>query len=62
MSKQKTHSGPIRRKRQDSLIKNIEKKYDVNFGVRGDTKLGTYLKNKGLPSLSKALEKVAKKK
>ena len=62
MSKQQTNSGQIRRKREDILIKNVEKKYDVDFGVRGDTKLGTYLKDKGLPSLSKALEKVTKKK
>jgi len=62
MSKQQTNSGQIRIKREDALIKNIEKKYDVNFGVRGDMKLGTYLKDKGLPSLSKALNKVTKKK
>lgn len=62
MSKQQTSSGQIRRKREDALIKNIEKKYDVDFKVRGDMKLGTYLKEKGLPSLSKAIEKVTKKK
>ena len=60
MSQQQTNSGQIRRKREDTMIKNIEKKYDVDFGVRGDMKLGTYLKEKGLPSLSKALDKVAK--
>lgn len=62
MSKKQTNSGQIRRKREDTLIKNIEKKYDVDFNVRGDMKLGTYLKDKGLPSLSKALGKVTKKK
>lgn len=62
MSKQQTNSGQIRRKREDTIIKNIEKKYDVDFNVRGDMKLGTYLKEKGLPSLSKALNKVSKKK
>jgi len=62
MSKQQTSSGQIRRKREDTLIKNIEKKYDVDFNVRGDMKLGSYLKEKGLPSLSKALDKVTKKK
>ncbi len=51
----------IRKKREDTLIKNIEKKYNVDFGVRDDMKLGTYLKDKGLPSLSKALDRVAKK-
>lgn len=48
--------------REDTLIKNIEKKYDVDFNVRGNMKLGTYLKNKGLPSLSKALGKCLKSK
>jgi len=51
----------FRRKREDTLIKNIEKDYNVDFGVRGDKKLGTYLKDKGLPSLSKALDKVTGK-
>ena len=51
----------FRKKREDTLIKNIEKKYDVDFKVRSDMKLGTYLKEKGLPSLSKALDRVNKK-
>ena len=58
MSSQQIQSGQIRRKREDTLIKNIERKYNVDFGVRGDMTLGTYLKEKGLPSLSKALDKV----
>jgi hypothetical protein len=62
MSKQQTGSGQIRRKREDTLVKNIEKKYNVDFNVRGDMRLGTYLRKKGLPSLSKALDKVTKKK
>ena len=62
MNKHRIKSGQIRKKRDDTLIKNIEKKYDVDFGVRGDTKLGTYLKDKGLPSLSKALGKVTRRK
>ena len=62
MSTQQTSSGKIRRKREDTLIKNIEEKYGVEFGVRGDMKLGTYLKEKGLPSLSKAIDKVTKRK
>ncbi|MFA5413249.1 MAG: hypothetical protein WC348_01785 [Patescibacteria group bacterium] len=60
MSRQQTNSGQIRKKREDTLIKNIEKKYNVDFGVRDDMKLGTYLREKGLPSLSKAIEKVTK--
>ena len=52
--------GQPRQKREDSLIGNIEKTYKVDFGVRGDMQLGTYLKERGLPSLAKALEKVKK--
>lgn len=52
----------FRKKREDTLIKTIEKKYDVDFGVRSDKKLGTYLKEEKLPSLSKALEKIQKRK
>ncbi len=50
----------FRQKRGDTLIKNIEKKYDVDFGVRDDMKLETYLKKEGLPSLSKALRDIKK--
>jgi hypothetical protein len=60
MSEKQTKSGQIRRKREDTLIKTIEKKYNLDFGVRDDMKLGTYLNRKGLPSLSKALEKLRK--
>ena len=56
----KTSSGQFQRKRGDTLIKNIEKTYGVDFGVRGDTKLSTYLKNEGLPSLSKAISKTSR--
>jgi len=51
----------IEKLRKDTLIKTIEKKYGVDFGVRSDKKLGTYLKEEGLPSLSKALDKIQKK-
>jgi len=60
--KKQTISGQFRRKREDTKIGTIEKAYKVEFGARSDMKLGTYLKNSGLPSLSKALDKVTKKK
>jgi hypothetical protein len=58
---EKTNSGQIKRKRGDTLIGNIEKQYGVNFKVRSDMKLGSYLKQKGLPSMSKALDRVEKR-
>jgi len=53
--------GQIREKRADTLIGTIEKEYGVDFGVRSDTKLGTYLEKSGAPSLSKALKSLNKK-
>lgn len=61
MMKQKTQLGQFKKKREDTLIKTVEKKYGVNFGVRGDMKLGTYLEKEGFPSLSKALKKIQEK-
>jgi hypothetical protein len=51
----------IRKKRIDTKIGTIEKKYGVDFGVRSDMKLGSYLKKEGLPSMSKALKTISKK-
>ena len=48
--------GRMRAKRGDTLINSIEKEYGVDFGVRSDMKLSTWLKNEGYPSLSKALK------
>ncbi len=51
----------FRQKRSDTKIGTVEKQYGVDFGVRTDMKLGNYLKEKGLPSLSKALDSVERK-
>lgn len=53
----KTQDGKFVAKRFDTKISTIEKTYGVNLGVRGDMKLGNYLKEKGYPSLSKMLRK-----
>lgn len=50
-------SGPLRQKRADTLVSNIEKQYDVDFGVRGDMHLGTLLEKKGVDSLNDLLRK-----
>ena len=57
----KDANGRFRAKRGDTLIGNIEKEYNLNFNVRSDMKLSTYLNKEGLPSLSKALQKVEKR-
>jgi hypothetical protein len=62
MSKrERTNEGRFKEKRGDTLIGNIEKQYNVDFGARSDKQLSTYLKEEGLPSLAKALDKAAKK-
>jgi len=64
----------IRRKRSDTLVKTIEKKYGVDFlvktiekkygvdlGYRSDAQLHSVLKSEGLPSLSTLLKMTQQK-
>ena len=44
--------GELRDKRDDTQVKTIEKKYDRDFGVRGDMHLGTLLEKTGQKSLN----------
>jgi hypothetical protein len=62
MSKQinQTKSGKIREKRSDTLVRTIERKYNVDLQARSDMKLGNLLKEKGLPSLSKLIKETRK--
>jgi len=46
----------FRHKRNDTLIKSIEKTYGKDFGVRSDMKLGNFLKEKGYTSLYELLK------
>ncbi len=58
MMQRRTQSGQISKKRGDTLVKTIEKKYNVDLGYRPDAKLSTVLKNTGAPSLSKLIKMV----
>jgi hypothetical protein len=42
----------FRKKRVDTKMGTIEKKYGKDFGVRSDATLGNYLRKKGFKSLS----------
>ena len=53
MSAQRT---PFRKKRSDTQMGTIEKKYGKDYGVRSDKKLGNYLKEKGYNSLNELLK------
>lgn len=46
----------FRKKRIDTKIGTIEKKYGKDLGVRSDKKLGNYLIEKGYKSLSELLK------
>lgn len=45
-------NGRLRGKRGDTHIGTIEKKYDLDLGVRSDMHLDTYLEENGLESLN----------
>lgn len=49
-------SHDFRKKRSDTKIGTIEKRYGKDFGVRSDKELGSYLKEKGYKSLSELLK------
>lgn len=49
-------NGEIHRKRGDTLMGNIEKEYDKDFGVRSDMRLDTFLDENGYDSLKQALK------
>ncbi len=51
----------IHRKRSDTLVKTIEKKYGVDLGYRSDAELHTVLRRGGVPSLSRLLKMTQKK-
>jgi len=51
----------IHKKRGDTLVKTIEKKYGVDLRYRSDAQLHTILKQEGLPSLSKLLKMTRKR-
>jgi hypothetical protein len=47
----------FRRKRADTLVRTIERQYDLDLGVRGDMKLSTLLARRGLDSVSKVVRR-----
>lgn len=44
--------GRLRDKRDDTLIRTVEKQYGIDLGVRSDMKLGTYQERTGAKSLN----------
>ena len=50
-------SGELRRKRGDTHVSTIEKKYNKDFNVRSDMHLDTLLKQENVSSLDQLLKK-----
>jgi hypothetical protein len=48
--------GELRRKRDDTLLRSLEKEYDVDFGRRGDMQLGTLRKETGLDDVKDIID------
>lgn len=48
----RNQGGQLRDKRDDTLIRTIEKQYSLDLGVRGDMELGTYLHEHHIASLN----------
>lgn len=44
------------KKRDDTLVRTIEQDYGIDLNVRGDTKLGNLLEDRGFDSLSQLLD------
>lgn len=55
-NRSRTIQGKFRPVRGDTKVSTIEKKYNVDLGVRSDMKIGNFLKQKGYPSLSGMLK------
>jgi hypothetical protein len=53
----RTEHGPLREKRGDTHAGTIEKRYEVDFGVREDMHLDTLLQKTGYASLNDLLHK-----
>ncbi len=47
----RNEDGELRQKRGDTLVGNLEREYDVDFGVRSDMHLNTLREQTGLTSI-----------
>ncbi len=57
--RQQDSNGEIRQKRSDTHVESLRKTYGPEFakGFRSDAKLGTVLREEGVPTLSQLLKK-----
>jgi hypothetical protein len=53
--RRRNEDGELRRKRGDTHVETIERMYGLDFGVRGDMHLNTFLTQKEAESLNQLL-------
>ncbi len=53
-------NGELRQKRADTLVRTLEKEYDVDLGRRGDMKLGTLREETGVVDIKDILKQARK--
>lgn len=53
----RTQHGRLRKIRGDTKIETLEKRYEADFGVRGDMRWDTFKEAKKVGSVKEALEK-----
>lgn len=55
----RNQTGKLRAIREDTKVGTLEKRYDVDFGVRTDMEWGTLKEKLGVTSVKKAIDKVS---
>jgi hypothetical protein len=53
----RNEDGELRQKRADTLVRTLEKEYDVDLGRRGDMQLGTLRKELGVTDIKDILKR-----
>ncbi len=61
MARDRNLDGEFRKKRGDTHVGSVEKKYSVDFGVRSDMHLDTLRHKLGVGSIDELVEKGRKK-
>lgn len=56
----RNQSGQLRKIRSDTQMGTLEKRYGVDFGVRGDMKWGSFKEHAGVDSVKEAIKKSGK--
>lgn len=59
-NRSRDENGELHRKRDDTLVRTLEKEYDVDLGRRGDMRLGTLRQETGIDDVKDIIEQARK--